>query len=508
MNTLRIAILGGGLAGLTTAYLLKQNLCLPEDTELEIKVFEATKRPGGRVYTLRKFKEELYAEAGALSISNCDTNVLALAEKLGVTIIERPDRSKKRYFTEGQWNTESDSATIIKFIMQKIIQTNALVDKDKQAASNDLDKITLMEFLEKSIVNGELIIKDPTHLQKKTAATLLGLYAGDITKLSAWDAFRYLHQYKNTKSVYSVKDGNDQLTSALYNAINQDECVKLNAPVTHIKTTHDGKFNVVLSGNHAEKHAPFDYVVVAVPLTALQLQSKLHIQFEPPLPKEKTDAINGISYNRNVARIYFEESSRFWLKDSPTANAITDSETLWIEEHSAYASEKKHAILEAHASGSLGNNLIESKQPEAIAEKEMANVYGQEFTNARTKKLPVTFFWNKNPYQNGGYPFLEPGQKKYIAETGRHTGKIFFAGDYTSIEHPASMEGAVRSGHKVFKAIQNNIRQSIHEKNRYNQFANLNVSFWKKNIFCKASMLLTTAAVVGSVATLFRRFKK
>jgi glycine/D-amino acid oxidase-like deaminating enzyme len=51
-------VIGGGLAGLTAAYELRR-------AGLEVTVFEADSRPGGRVRTLRaSFSDDLYAEAG------------------------------------------------------------------------------------------------------------------------------------------------------------------------------------------------------------------------------------------------------------------------------------------------------------------------------------------------------------------------------------------------------------------------------------------------------------
>ena len=65
----RVGIVGGGMAGLYSALLLKQQL----KGNVSVKIFEATDRVGGRVYT-HKFSEEPYQyfEAGAMRLPQVD----------------------------------------------------------------------------------------------------------------------------------------------------------------------------------------------------------------------------------------------------------------------------------------------------------------------------------------------------------------------------------------------------------------------------------------------------
>ena len=57
----RVIVLGGGLAGLVTAFELDRQGHEP-------LVLEAQNRVGGRIYTLRYFAPGLYAEAGGMRI--------------------------------------------------------------------------------------------------------------------------------------------------------------------------------------------------------------------------------------------------------------------------------------------------------------------------------------------------------------------------------------------------------------------------------------------------------
>ena len=57
----RVVVLGAGIAGLVTAYELKQQ-------GHDVTVLEAQNRVGGRVLTCREFAPGLYAEFGAMRI--------------------------------------------------------------------------------------------------------------------------------------------------------------------------------------------------------------------------------------------------------------------------------------------------------------------------------------------------------------------------------------------------------------------------------------------------------
>jgi monoamine oxidase len=144
--------------------------------------------------------------------------------------------------------------------------------------------------------------------------------------------------------------------------------------------------------------------------------------------------------------------------------AITDNVTFWIEDHTTHLQNKTHAVLEAHTGGPIGQKTIESANPETLSKEQIASVYGNQFNQACLNKQPLTFFWSKQPYQQGAYPNLQPRQRHTIVELGKRVGNIFFAGEYTSIGHPASMNGAIRSSFKVLDELRQTIQTDVSMK--------------------------------------------
>jgi monoamine oxidase len=75
-----IVVIGAGLSGLCTAFLLRQ-------AGQRVTVLEARSRPGGRILTLRDgFRDGLYADAGAGRIADTHHHTLAWARHFGLTL--------------------------------------------------------------------------------------------------------------------------------------------------------------------------------------------------------------------------------------------------------------------------------------------------------------------------------------------------------------------------------------------------------------------------------------
>ena len=97
MSTPRVAVVGGGIAGLTAAYELR-------DRGLDVTLVEAEARYGGKIHTSRTV-DGLVVEAGADSFLSSKPAGLALCERLGIStrvIDSKPDDRRTFVWSRGR----------------------------------------------------------------------------------------------------------------------------------------------------------------------------------------------------------------------------------------------------------------------------------------------------------------------------------------------------------------------------------------------------------------------
>ncbi len=91
----RIAIIGGGISGLSLGYFL-----LEKDPELDLVVFEAEKKPGGKIWTDKA--EGFLCEGGVNGFLDNKPRTLELSRKVSLEPLRSNDASRKRFiFSDG-----------------------------------------------------------------------------------------------------------------------------------------------------------------------------------------------------------------------------------------------------------------------------------------------------------------------------------------------------------------------------------------------------------------------
>jgi oxygen-dependent protoporphyrinogen oxidase len=90
----RIAIIGGGISGLSLAYFL-----LDKDPELDIIVFESEQRPGGKIWTEKA--GGFLCEGGVNGFLDNKPRTLELSKKVSLQPLRSNDASRKRFIFSG-----------------------------------------------------------------------------------------------------------------------------------------------------------------------------------------------------------------------------------------------------------------------------------------------------------------------------------------------------------------------------------------------------------------------
>ena len=149
-----IAIVGAGMAGLVAGWLLQR-------AGLQVRLYEASQRVGGRARTLREgFSSGLYAEAGAMRIPAPHRLTLHLCKTFGLQLTEFiQNNSKALIYINGERGRRSDYLKgkhhfgrpyspnkTAEDIVEKVLNplTQCYKDKDRRI---QLDKISWGEYL-------------------------------------------------------------------------------------------------------------------------------------------------------------------------------------------------------------------------------------------------------------------------------------------------------------------------------------------------------------------------
>ncbi len=166
----RIAIIGGGISGLSLAHFL-----IERDPELEVTVFESEKRPGGKIWTDRA--EGFLCEWGVNGFLDNRPMTLALSEKLALSPLRSNDASRKRFiFSEGMLHRLPESPPA--FLTSRLLSLPGKLRVMAEAIvpGNAKEEETLAEFARRRL--------GTEAYQKLIDPMASGIYAGNPETLS------------------------------------------------------------------------------------------------------------------------------------------------------------------------------------------------------------------------------------------------------------------------------------------------------------------------------------
>jgi oxygen-dependent protoporphyrinogen oxidase len=176
-----VAIIGGGVTGLTAAYYLKQ-LGIPAT------VYEASAKTGGVIRSIKK--QGYLAECGPNSILETSPVVTELIQALNLEeerIYAAPESGKRFLVRDGAVLPVPDS--VLNFLKSPLFSTNAklrlALEPFIRRAPKNLDE-TVSSFVRRRIGS--------EFLDRAINPLVAGIYAGDPAKLSVRSAFPRLHQ--------------------------------------------------------------------------------------------------------------------------------------------------------------------------------------------------------------------------------------------------------------------------------------------------------------------------
>ena len=422
----RIIVVGAGLAGLGAAATLRAR-------GFDVTVVEARERIGGRVNSVERFGTTI--DLGAAWIHDSRGNPLtAVAKSAGLeTVATDYDRVVLR--SAGQ-QPISEAITEKAMAARDRIIDSLYSQADKDPRSN------LAPALAREVRKQGL-----TGTSAEALNWLLGVEfpldrGGSPPQLSL-GGFNEGEEYDGGPDLL-IKGGASQLV----NKIAEGTKVETGVEVTSIKT---GRSKVEVR-TRAGKTITADGCVVAVPLGVLKAST---IRFDPPLPSATRRAIARVGVGL-LDKVFLSYDSAWWPAGANQLGTIGQPLANTV---SVFPLSKLTGTpLAVGFTGGPYAAGLEKAGPAAMTAAVVERLRAG-FGTAATPVASEQTNWRKDPFTRGSYSYLTPQSGYSDREAlGKLNGRLILAGEHTSIDRPATMDGAWLAGKTAAARLASKLR--------------------------------------------------
>ena len=421
----RILVVGAGFAGLKAAKDLHEE-------GYDVTVLEARNRVGGRIYTDRS--TGIAFDMGASWIHGLNNNpITALANQIGA-----PLSSKTQYdnFKEYDYDGTPNPLTA-----EQDEEFERWMNQTSKRAFNKREKVSFKTKIEEAWNDGDFdYLDNRRQLDYLVNVYLEHEFAADVSTLSAqswWEG----EDLTGGDKVFP--NGYDQLTNHLAQSLD----IRLNTVVTDVAYNSSGVTITTSNGTFSG-----DRAVITLPIGVLKSGD---VSFTPQLPNAKRNAINNMEMSA-LNKVWMIFPHAFWDVDKQIIGYIGEgAQSKHFAEWYYFDEVAQGNVLLGFNAGEYGEEIENHSDQEIIDEAmdTLRVIYGNNIPEPTDY---VISRWKSDPYAKGSYASL--GEKS-VAKTDRNrlrsavNNRLFFAGEHTSSEYPATTQGAYLEGEAAANAI-------------------------------------------------------
>lgn len=416
---LDVIVVGAGIAGLKAAHDLQVD-------GYRVLVLEGRDRIGGRIWSNRTVPN-MPLDLGASWIHGIDDNpIWDLAQENGLETAVTDYDNYTLYHTDGT-AVSDDHQEEIEARLEELITACAELGEELD------DDISLQAAFDQVVADLELAPAELVELQYAVNTSLEHEFAADLADMSlfSWDS--------GAEVV-----GDDVIFAAGYDQIINLLSTGLPIKLGHVvqKVAYDDR-GVRITTNQGVFTA--EYAVITLPVGVLKSGA---VQFEPPLPAEKQTALAHLGMDV-LNKVYLRFAEVFWDEDSEMIGYISAQKGEWCEwlNLAYYTGEP---ILLGFNAGEYGRFLETLSDAEIIAAAmdTLRTCYGNDIPDPQAVLITR---WAADTFARGSYSHLRPGgsEDDYELLAEPVDGRLFFAGEATSADYPATVHGAYLSGERA-----------------------------------------------------------
>ena len=427
-----VLVAGGGLAGLSAAYDLAA-------LGAEVRIIESRSRVGGRVWTVREpFADSQHAEAGGDMIDAGQDEIASLARELGLKLV-RILQHGWAYVRPGPDGRVAIAQRNAFAGWERLDRCLAGLARRYRLAERRWDSPIATELARRSVAEW----LDDTHADDALRSTVLGMRGFFLADPEELSLLALVDQFASEEApaldkMYRIEGGNDRLASAL--AARFADRVSLGTEL--VAVSHRGKgVRASVKRGRQTSQLECDYLVFTVPATLLR-----RIPITPALPAQQHDAIARLRYGRGTKTL-LQYPRRFW-RSPGRPRAFGSPLTFGAVWEGNEEQRGRAGILALLAGGSASDRTAEIVAKEGIgALASSLDWLGSRGLNPIASHQVV---WESDPCARGGYAVFDAGFDPALRDwLARPFGRLFFAGEHTSVRWQGYMNGAVESGRRA-----------------------------------------------------------
>ncbi|OLD25865.1 MAG: hypothetical protein AUG06_06325 [Actinobacteria bacterium 13_1_20CM_2_65_11] len=467
--TSRIAIIGGGIAGLNAALTL-------QDAGIACTVYEASPRVGGRMHsdTTSWLNGQTSEHCGEL-IDTKHKTIQSLAQRFNIPKVDllaaEPNNSTETdFFFGGYYTTAQENADFnpVWTAVKKDLNSAPFPTLYNMStpAGQALDNLSLYRWIEKRVPGGH------TSKMGQLLDVAYNIEYGNVTTEQSSLNLVYLLGFQPvpgnfrifgaSDERYHLQGGNERLPQAIAAAL-APGTVQLNTAFTKIVMNGDGSWTLSFNGQAGKFTRVVDRVVMAIPFSVLRGLDYSQAKFD----NVKQTAITQLGYGKNC-KLQLQFNSRYWNQSGPwgIGNGATYSDTGYQNTWDVTrAQDGATGILVDYTGGGvpLGSFTGDPTSPGVVAKfartflSQIEPVFpgiSKQWNGRATLDVPFT-----NPFLLGSYSYWKVGQYTQFSgyeglrQPDIHTGKCHFAGEHCSTNFQGFMEGGAEEGARAAHEI-------------------------------------------------------
>jgi monoamine oxidase len=463
----RIAIVGGGIAGLTCALKLA-------DRGIPSTVYEASGRLGGRMFSNKGYWNDGQVSEwfGELIDTGHDT-IRALARRFKLPLddlhaAEPPQSQDTYYFFRSYYTQQSATFDFLADVAERVAADAEAAGYPTRFDSftpegAELDAMSVWDWIESRVPGGH-----DSELGQLLDLAYNTEYGAETCDQSALNLV-YLLGFQPDESSFSVfgesdeafriRGGNQQLPLAI---ASQLRSLELGWSLKRLRQSAGGTYALDFERGSGTTRVTADYVVLALPFAVLRTLDIAGAGFD----SLKLRAIRELGAGRN-GKTQVQLDQRIWSTrgawpgiSNGSSYSDTGYQSSW---ESTRAQAGKSGIL-AFFSGGNTTGALKSKQPVATAADSLvaADVattlrraevvfpgLTRKYAGKATESIP-----HLSPLYRSSYAYYRTGQYlDFAGYEGATQGGVLFCGEHTSQDYQGFMEGGASEGKRAAREL-------------------------------------------------------